>query len=314
PAQGWSWHGTLHPPAYPDPRDPGGYAAEEILSSTLFRLYRALGGDAMLGVGAGEDDEPDRPRRRAAADYVAYLIMRAVASLGPAAAVPSTPGVFATALMAADADTGLFTHGGQQRCGGAVRKVVRWAFEQQGLYPPAGTAWPQNGPGVPEAVDVFVDDGRGGDYAYTSDWRASQAALRLAPPAAAANVARPVAGSAQHLWVRIGNRGTTLAAGVTVTAYATTGADCDTWNRTRWAALPPAAGPADIPPGASVEAGPFAWTPTGGGRHAVLFAVDAPGDRSVLYQPSGLACAAGPTPVVDLVPFDNNLAYFRWDL
>jgi hypothetical protein len=34
----------------------------------------------------------------------------------------------------------------------------------------------------------------------------------------------------------------------------------------------------------------------------------------VLYPPSGLACAKGPTRVEDLVPFDNNVGYRSWTL
>jgi len=315
PRLGWGWHGTLYPPAYPDALDPDGYVAEEILSSTLFRLYRALGGDALLGSAAPGEDEPDRPRRRAAADYVTYLIMRAIGTLGPAATIPSTPGVFAGALMCADAETGLFTHGGQQRQGGAVRKVIRWAFERQGLYHDPALPYPHNGPGLPEPVDVFLEDGRGGQYWHRPEWQARPEALWVRPAGlAGVGDVGPSAGQPYDLWVRVRNRGTAPAGEVTVTVHAAEGMDVDTWHPATWAQLSGPGGTEAIPPGGFADFGPFTCTPAGPGRHAVLARVEAPGDRSVLYPPSGLACAAGPTPITALVPFDNNLGYRCWSL
>ena len=74
-ADGWSWTQRLGQAAgyHEDQSDEAGYHREQVLSSTLFRLYRALGGDAI-----DEDDQPDDDRRRIAADYVTYLIVRAV--------------------------------------------------------------------------------------------------------------------------------------------------------------------------------------------------------------------------------------------
>jgi hypothetical protein len=316
--QGWGWHGTLNPQPYPDELDPGGYVAEEILSSTLFRLYGALGGDALQGL--APPDEPARPRRRAAADYVAYLIMRAIGLLGPVSATPSTPEVLAGALMCADAQTGLFTYGGQQRQGGAVRKVIRWAFERQGLYQPPGTPFPRNGPGVPEPVDVFLEDGRTGQYQHVADWQTRPGSIWVRPatgPAGSADTP-PATGQLHHVWVRAWNRGSAPAQQVAVTAHAAAGADTGVWTPATWQKLSlpggGAAPEATIAPGAFADFGPFEWSPNGAGLHAVLVRVDGPGDRSVLYPPSGLACAKGPTRVEDLVPFDNNVGYRSWTL
>ena len=52
--------------------DPKGYQSEQILSTTHFRIYRAIGGDAA---------EPNM--RRFAARFAAYLILRTVGSLTP---------------------------------------------------------------------------------------------------------------------------------------------------------------------------------------------------------------------------------------
>ena len=98
--------------------DPKGYQSEQILSTTHFRIYRAIGGDsAQLNM------------RRFAARFVAYLILRAVGSLTPAHP-PEHAAAYAAALMIADA----FDWTSEGQAGGAYAKVIRWAFEKQGLY------------------------------------------------------------------------------------------------------------------------------------------------------------------------------------
>ena len=58
--------------------------------------------------------------------------------------------------------------------GGAYNKVIRWAFEKQGLFQPTGAVLPNNNEGAPPAVDVYIDDGRGGEYQYQSNWWSCQ--------------------------------------------------------------------------------------------------------------------------------------------
>ena len=45
-------------------------------------------------------------------------------------------------------------------------KVIRWAFEKQGLFQLPGTPTPNDNVGSPPAVDVYIDDGRHGEYDY----------------------------------------------------------------------------------------------------------------------------------------------------
>ena len=88
---GWSWCGSYHrqsefPPDSAFRRK--GYRSEQILSTSLFRLYRALGGDTnRIGgkrANAGKaETAAGRMVRQRAADYTAYLVMRAIAWLGP---------------------------------------------------------------------------------------------------------------------------------------------------------------------------------------------------------------------------------------
>jgi zinc metalloprotease ZmpB len=70
------------------------------------------------------------------------------------------PEVFATAMMDADESTSVF----EGHPGGAWHKVIRWSFEQQGLYQPAGASTPVTQPGAPPPTDVYIDDGRNGAY------------------------------------------------------------------------------------------------------------------------------------------------------
>jgi zinc metalloprotease ZmpB len=50
--------------------------------------------------------------------------------------------------------------------GGAYNKVIRWAFEKQGSYQPAGAPTPVTTAGAPPAVDVHINDGRNGEYQF----------------------------------------------------------------------------------------------------------------------------------------------------
>jgi hypothetical protein len=310
---GWGWYGQFYEPGdYPTDADPGGYWSEQILSSTLFRLYRAVGGDAL------RQGAIDVARRKAASDYVLYLIVRAIDQLGDAAATPSTdPEDFATALMEADVATTVFAYAGAQRRGGALHKVIRWSFEQQGLYHPTTETHPQNKPGLPEPVDVYIDDGRAGEYPFTDEWEAAADALWLRDaPDGLGGDQPPSLGHKSYVYVRVDNRGTTPATGTTVEIFAAHGAQAQTWDG-QWSKLAPAPGAVTqdvVPAGDWSLFGPFEWTPAPGGDHALLAVAGAPKDRANTVPSTGLACATGPIPVAELVPFDNNLGYRSWQL
>jgi hypothetical protein len=323
-ATGWAWHGTHYDRAtYGDMRDPAGYRAEQLVSSTVFRLYRALGGDATQPDGA-----PDLVRRRAAAAYTVYLVVRAIQALGPATTTPALDAyALAGALGEADVATGallpdasLFRpfRAGARR-GGAVHKVVRWAFEHQGLWPPAGAPRPWNARGGPEAVDVFIEDGRRGEYDHAAGWHAAAPDVRVATaPDPLAPDAPPSASAPGHVFVRVWNRGTQPSPPSTAVRVfvARAASGPRRWRlapgpANPWVELAPTPGAvtaAAVPAGGSVDFGPFEWRPRTRVRHGLLACVDAPGDRANALSPA-LACAVGPTRLEHLVPFDNNLAY-----
>ncbi|MBR0845480.1 hypothetical protein JQ607_35275 [Bradyrhizobium liaoningense] len=317
---GWGWNGTQY--ERPNPtyglRDPAGYNAEQILSSTLFRLYCALGGDA-LRTNAEGNPEPDIERRRAAAYYCAYLIVNAIGSLGCVETEPTIEASqFATALMEADVGTSEVDDDGTPRLGGMVHKVVRWAFERQGLYQILSNS-PRNEPGRPPAVDIFVDDNRAGSYGYSnSGWHALPGALwvRQNPDGGTADEPPTTSGQTNYVYVILRNRGDDAAMAASVDVFAATGPQADTWlpQAGYWLKLPGNNGPQTVPSGGSYTFGPFEWTPQAGIRNALLVRTSVDGDHSNIDDDSPLRCATGPTPVEYLVRSDNNLGYREWRL
>jgi hypothetical protein len=284
-AGGWAWGGV---------KDIGGYSSEQILSTTHFRIYRSCGGDdTRLAV------------RQLASRYLVYLIVRATASLGPTPITPTpTPGLWATALM--NADTGSANFEGQP--GGAYAKVIRWGFEKQGLYQPAGAPAPVTTEGAPPAVDVYIDDGRHGEYPYLQGfWENTDIWNRLAADGGTTHQT-PIVSVTNYAYVRVKNRGTQPATNVTLNGY-----HCkpsaglvwpDDWQAMTTAQLP-AGGP--IPSGGETIVGPFQWTPSEIGHECMLMSASATGDLSNIDLASLLPCAAGPTQHWRLVPFDNNI-------
>ncbi len=322
-SEGWSWAGRLGQAEgyHQDTGDVAGYRREQVLSSTLFRLYRAIGGDAITRSGM-----PDIPRRRVAADYVTFLIVRAIGSLGSGSATPATDAsVFASALMDSDCGTLLFDYAGhppaavaQRRVGGATHKVIRWSFEKQGLY--ARDERTAHGSGSPQPVDVYLDDGRQGEYQFTDDWAATSSALWLRRKADGGQRPQtPRRNSDNFIYVRVWNRGYQTAFGVQATVRVARAASNLGWpSPSTWtsiAPLDPANAMSDIGANDHVVLGPFKWTPTRRGDHTILVEVDAPGDRSNINVATGIPCAqpsAQPTLLASLIPYDNNLGAATW--
>ena len=284
---GWAWGGS---------NDVGGYNSEQILSTTLFRLYRSLGGDAKTS----SVNYPIWASR-----YVVYLIVGAIASLGKSSITPTpTPDIFASAMMNADS----VTLGFDREPGGEVRKVIRWAFEKQGLYQPAGAPKPVTTPGAPPAVDVYIDDGRHGEYQYQEVfWENQDIWNRYAADGGLTNQS-PKAGVKNYAYVRIKNRGTQAASNVVVNAYTYRQNIGSIWP-SGWKPMetPKVTYPSQIPSGGSAVVGPFAWTPAKVTVESIMMAVSATGDRSNIDPASYLPCASGPIPTYRLIPFDNNI-------
>lgn len=291
-AKGWAWGGTG--------KGQGEYGTDQMLATTLFRAYRVAGGDS---------DSP--PERQRAAESIARLIVRAIWSLSRVAP-PSMPEQFATALMEAD----LAGPDVEGQPGGTLHKVLRWAFEQQGLYqPPATPAGAATGPGAPPDVDVHIaaDDGYvaavDGPGGYT--WSGEGIWNRHAPDSRPGHQPpRPEA--VNHVYVTVRNRGTRAAAGTVVRAFRCDGRGSHAWPTDWYPLLTPEVRISDpIGPGGAVTAGPFAWRPDAGDHVCVLAYVSAAGDASNADPDGPVPCARGPIPAVRLARLDNNVAVRR---
>jgi hypothetical protein len=307
--RGWGWSGSMYRRERfcvgPNGNDKNAYWAEQILSTTLFRIYRAIGGDTTR---PGQPETPDELAREAAADYALYLIMRAYALLGPARFLPAkTPDQFVSALIDADIGTELFGHGDNQRVGGTVHKVIRWAFQQQGLYAKGDAA---NEAGEPEQVDIFIDqrpaaDSSRGGYEPTSRnevWHATDRAVSYNE-----SDADPVS-------VEVRNCGSSAARGVKVRVWFK-GAVPDNpelirWDRSEWKEMKLASGSRERE---HVAVGQprlfrFRWPDKKPAKpFAVLAEASAEADRSNLDPETRLPCALQPGSIMHLVACDNNL-------
>lgn len=270
-ATGWGWGGV---------NDAGGYLSEQILSTTMFRVYRSIGGDSA-----------SVSRREFAARCMAYLMLRAVGTLTPMSN-PGTPALFLNALLTADA--GNWTTAGV--FGGAYGKVFTWSFEKQNLNN-----------GAPPIVDVYIDDGRTGEYAYLPDFSATATIWNRRSPGGTVHQ-EPALGATNYVYVKIQNRGTSVATNVRVKGY-----HCKPLAGFLW--------PNDLQPMTTAELpagtlqpnnteektiGPFEWIPVknASGEDGMLMIVSAEGD------PSNADNFTAGEVVEDwrLVPNDNNIA------
>jgi zinc metalloprotease ZmpB len=275
---GWAWGGT---------QDVGGYSSEQILATSHFRIYRSLGGDS-----------GSVHQRRFAARVTAYLMLRGVSTLTQATN-PSNVTGWVNALLAADA--GAWTSEGL--AGGAYGKVIRWAFEKQGLYQAPGAPTPVAREGRPPAQDVYIDDGRNGEYQHQPvHWNNQSVWNRRFADDGTAHE-DPWLNRTNFAYTRVRNRGTATATGVVVRAFHTDpGAGLvwpDDWQAmtTAQIAVP------DIPAGGQVVVGPFAWTPTTPDHECLLMVASSSGD------PSNVDALAPGESIAEwrLVPHDNNI-------
>lgn len=276
-AAGGAWGGTL---------DTGSYPSTTILSTTLFRAYQSLGGDSSY-----LNDKIFASR------YMAYLIVRAVGSM-TAVAPPTGPDDFATTFM--DADTGTVNFEGHP--GGALHKVIRWAFEKQGLYQPPAAPIPVITEGDPPEVDVYINDGRDGEYEYQANfWNTEDIWNRLSPDGGTDHQT-PVLNVSNYLYVRVKNRGTETANNVVVKTYHCAPGTGLVWPDDWQVMDTPQLPAAPIASGGETIVGPFEWKPEFVGHECVMASVTATGDLS------NADTVNGPILHSRLVPLDNNVA------
>ncbi|MBC9032305.1 hypothetical protein IAG41_07870 [Sphingomonas sp. JC676] len=291
-ATGWGWGGS---------NDNGAYKSEQILSTTLFRVYRSIGGDS-----------GDLNSKAFAARFAAYLILKAVGLLTPtsAAAVNKT-GVtdfapctdYEQKLESADASSFVSANPAETHAGGAYGKVIRWSFEKQGLFRASGD--PVTSVGRPPAVDVYIDDGRAGEYQYQwNHWNCQDIWNRRAADGGSAHE-EPIVGQTNYAYVRVKNRGSQTANNVVVRgyhAYPSVGLTYpDDWiPMTDVLLVAPSIAGNDS---AGVVVGPFQWTPGEVSHECMFFTVYATGDPANVD-----GRITGSIPEWRLVPHDNNVA------
>src|SRR5262249_24018453 len=306
-----------------------GYWTEQILSSSLFRLYQGLGGDTgQTGMLKNADQDKLALIRESASHYSVYLIMRGLQILGSPGIVPlDEPDEFVSALIDADIGTGQwevkFPPGSTtrfRRIGGCAHKVIRWAFEAQGMYAPPGKI--TNEPGLPPPVDIYIEDGRPtvttsppGDVRYGPGnyapvplyWNRNQSESDVPPLWQATRAAIRIAGNKIH--VKVGNRGRESATNVKVSVW------WRPWPRdmappewhhgSGWTLCKPSAS-RTVAPGASATFS-FSHTPPRGKRYLVLAQATCGGDPANTDPATSLPCSQLKTPLIDLVAGDNNL-------
>jgi hypothetical protein len=290
----WRFDGPEYTP--PNQPSPDGYQRGEIWCSTLFELYRKLGGDSATAA-----------TRAAARDLAIRLHVAGLVGL---------PGTEATATeMAQQIEAADHDLGGWRYPNGLHGKLIYDTFARRGLpgYPPL-------------LVDVYVDDGRNGGYGSLSGQDLFNEKLWLEPfdqapdvwttaaqyPAVNQAAGTPVdhvaqqAGAQAFIYARVKNRGTDPAGAgpVTVRAFhaAATGDWPGAWTPADVASIPYA----NVPAGGSIVAGPFPFTPASASP-SLLVVVECARDRTLTQDlPAGTAARAA-----DLVPFDNNIALRR---
>lgn len=285
-AGGWAWGGV---------NDDGGYDSEQILATSHFRAYRALGGD-----------HRDLCEQEWAARYVAFLMIHTVGTLTPVTNA-NNPEDWSERMQLCDKVTEVF----EGHPGGVVHKVIRWAFEKQGAYQPPGAPMPVTTEGDPPQYDIYINDGRNGEYEFTRAWcHTKDIWNRLCPDEYPAHQA-PIPGINNYAYVIVRNRGAETISGGRVRAFhKRDNACCDccddcadlTWPDDFAPMITESLPFGVIPPGDYQIVGPFTWKPKPG--DCMLMVAEANGD------PSNISfIEKGQTLLTKrLVPFDNNIA------
>jgi hypothetical protein len=278
-AKGWGWFGANWD---------SNYNGEQVLSSTLFKLYQAVGGDS-----------PDMEERLFASKYVAYLIFKSVAMLGTPTPHPE---IFADILKEVDA----ITINSIGHPGGALGKVIRWSFEQQGLY---SNRRPVIGPGKPPEFDICIDDGRKGGYLpYGSDFNSTPGVWNRHYQDGLEINERPRKGVANYAYVKVANIGMNAVADIVVEMYRANTTRPENWPQD-WTLIEKRILPYKLYPTQSMVTESFRWIPQND-KESILFSISASGDISNTNKDFSKHAIR----MQRLVFLDNNIAVRTFDL
>lgn len=292
PVGQWAWGGDFFTDSRGDiVGDDKDYGSEQILATTLFRFYLSIGGDSR-----------DLNRRRFASRMSMFLILSAIHTLTPATNPGNALG-FANALRTADT----FNWTTEGIFGGAYNKVIRWSFEKQGLYQPPGAPRPVTQEGAPPEVDVYIDDGRRGEYQFQADHTRNPSIWNRRAADSGTTHQEPVAGVTNFAYVRVKNRGTTLAQNVKVRGFHLRPGRAAIWPTDFQPLTTADLAVGTLSPNNQQEkvVGPFAWVPAADalGRDSLLMIVSANNDQSNIDH----LTTGESIPDWRLVPNDNNI-------
>ena len=306
PAMQRSCRGTTR---FDDPGWPSwdAYQRGEVWAAALFEIYRKLGGDSQQAAVKG-----------AARDLIIRLHLMANHGV-PQQGGTDVPGLADTAtlmaqqILASDGNLGGWRNGaGNPRYANRLHeKVIYDAFSLRAL------------PGFPaRALDVYVNDGRQGGYGSpkpnpTFDdplwmdnhgdppgvWLETPAVSGGPPGATSAKI-----GVLAQVFAKVVNRGNSGSGPITVKALVAPPGSARVWpvDWTTVGVVPTSLAVPDVPasPSPGVLVGPFSWTPNQVGAWSLLVIVECAQDQAVTEYLE----AADRVPIMDLVPFDNNIA------
>ncbi len=270
-ASGWGFGGSM---------DIGSYFSTQIVSSAIYRMYHSLGGGST-----------SLKERQHASRYTTYLMLQAVPLLS--GIVPNTAIGFSSAMQESDQGTTDF----EGFSGGWAHKVVRWGFEKQNLYN-----------GTPPDIDIYIDDGRKGEYSYPSDVVTPPDVWNRHRPDGGTDHETPRSDMENYLYIRVGNRGSHSASGVKVQAYRATANNGKLWPDD-WTDLGDAVLSAQpVLPNDSLIVGPIPWCPEEPCEERILVSASVKRDRS------NISTISGTVPTHRLVNSDNNIALRRMEI
>lgn len=181
------------------------------------------------------------------------------------------------------------------------------------MYQLAGALTPVTIEGAPPPVDVYINDGRDGEYEWRQNFWNTTDIWSSRSNDSTIGHETPLLDVTNYLFVRVKNRGTETANNVVVKAYHCRPSTGLVWPDD-WQAMVTAELPAGtIASGGETVVGPFEWVPEVEGHECLLASVSADGVGNVgdpgYYpgDPSNADTVNDPIPHWRLVPFDNNI-------
>ena len=157
--------------------------------------------------------------------------------------------------------------------------------------------------GSPPPVDIFIDDGRKGEYTFQENISNTQDIWNRNSPDGGTTNQQLQYDKENYVYVRIRNRGTEFANNITVRGSYSKSSSSSTYPNDWKSMITSEINLSEnIAPNGEAIVGPFKWMPKVPGEGNVLMIVNAEGDIS------NADFITGPVPHSMLVSLDNNIA------